>query len=165
MVLVPEIVDAVAPAPVLAAGGIASGRQIAAALALGADGVWMGSVWLTTAESDFAPEVVARYLAATSSDTVRSRCFSGKPARMLRSPWTQAWEAADSPGTLPLPLQGVLTGEALVRIHRARKAELMFAPVGQIVGRLDQVRRVRDVVREMVEEYVDTVERLGGGLG
>ena len=88
MVLVPEVVDAVAPAPVLAAGGIGTGRQIAAALALGAQGVWLGSLWLTTAESDSSPAVLEAYLEATSADTVRSRCYTGKPARMLRNAWT-----------------------------------------------------------------------------
>lgn len=164
MVLVPEVVEAVAPAPVLAAGGIASGSQIAAALALGAHGVWTGSVWLTTAESDTRPEVMDRYLSATSSDTVRSRVLSGKPARMLRSPWTEAWEQPDSPGTLPMPLQGLLVGGANTRIARAGRADLMNAPVGQVVGHLDQVRSARDVVYQMVEEYVDAVERLAKQL-
>ncbi|MBP1686948.1 MAG: 2-nitropropane dioxygenase [Deltaproteobacteria bacterium] len=165
MVLVPEVVDAVAgKAQVLAAGGIARGRQIAAALALGADGVWTGSVWLTTAESDATPEVMNSYLHATSSDTVRTRSFSGKPARMLRTPWTQAWEAEDSPGTLPMPLQNILIAPAMSRFFHAHKAHLMFAPVGQVVGQLRQVRRVRDVIHEMVEEYVATVGRLDEGL-
>ncbi len=165
MVLVPEVVDVVGQRGyVLAAGGIASGRQMAAALALGAHGVWTGSVWLTTAESDTAPEVMQSYLNATSSDTVRSRSFSGKPARMLRTPWTEAWEAPDSPGTLPLPLQNVLIAPALNRFFHAHKAHLMFAPVGQVVGSLKQVRRVRDVIQEMVEEYVATIERLDAGM-
>jgi len=165
MVLVPEVVDAVGTkAQVLAAGGIASGRQIAAALALGADGVWTGSVWLTTAESDASPEVMNSYLKATSSDTVRTRWFSGKPARMLRTAWTDAWEAQDSPGTLPMPLQNILVAPALSRFFHAHQEHLIFAPVGQVVGRLTQVRRVRDVIQEMVDEYLATVERLGAGL-
>ena len=98
MVLVPEVVDAVAPVPVLAAGGIGSGRQIAAALALGAQGVWLGSLWLTTAESNSSPAVLQAYLEATSADTVRSRCYTGKPARMLRNAWTDAWADPDGPG-------------------------------------------------------------------
>jgi NAD(P)H-dependent flavin oxidoreductase YrpB (nitropropane dioxygenase family) len=165
MVLVPEVVDAVgSKAHVLAAGGIASGRQIAAAIALGADGVWTGSVWLTTAESDAPPEVMNSYLQATSSDTVRTRSFSGKPARMLRTPWTDAWEAPDSPGTLAMPLQNILIAPAMSRFFHAHKEHLMFAPVGQVVGRLNQVRRVRDVIHEMVDEYVATVGRLDAGL-
>ena len=98
MVLVPEVVDAVAPTPVLAAGGIARGRQIAAALALGAEGVWCGSVWLTTEEAETPPVVKDKFLAASSSDTVRSRSMTGKPARMLRTAWTDEWDRPDTSG-------------------------------------------------------------------
>src|SRR5262245_45611409 len=108
MVLVPEVVDAVGPdVPVLAAGGIATGRQMAAALALGAQGAWTGSMWLTVAEANTGPLVLENLLAATSRDTVRSRAYTGKPARQLRSAWTEAWDSPDSPGTLPMPLQGI----------------------------------------------------------
>ena len=160
MVLVPEVVDAVAPAPVLAAGGIGSGRQIAASLALGAQGVWLGSLWLTTAESSASPAVLQAYLEATSADTVRSRCYTGKPARMLRTPWTDAWEAADSPGTLPMPLQNILIAPANQAYYRAGRVDEFFVPVGQIVGSMNQVRPVRDVMFDMVNEYLDTMERL-----
>jgi len=164
MVLVPEVVDAVAPVPVLAAGGIGSGRQIAAALSLGAEGVWLGSLWLTTAESNSGPAVLAAYLEATSSDTVRSRCYTGKPARMLRNAWTDAWADPAGPGPLGMPLQNILTAEANARIARSGRKELAFAPVGQIVGRMNQVRPVRDVIYQLVEEYIETVERLDAGV-
>jgi NAD(P)H-dependent flavin oxidoreductase YrpB (nitropropane dioxygenase family) len=164
MVLVPEVVDAVAPAPVLAAGGIGSGRQIAAALALGAQGVWLGSLWLTTAESDSSPAVLKSYLDATSTDTVRSRCYTGKPARMVRNAWTDAWADPNGPGPLGMPLQNILTSEANARIARSGRTELAFAPVGQIVGRMNEVRPVRDVMYQLVEEYIDTVERLEQGV-
>jgi NAD(P)H-dependent flavin oxidoreductase YrpB (nitropropane dioxygenase family) len=160
MVLVPEIVDAVAPAPVLAAGGIGSGRQIAAALALGAQGVWLGSLWLTTAESGSGPAVLQAYLEATSADTVRSRSYTGKPARMLRNAWTDAWADPEGPGPLGMPLQNILTAEANARIARSGRKDLAFAPVGQIVGRMNDVRPVRDVMFDLVQEYIDTVERL-----
>ena len=163
MVLVPEVVDAVAPAPVLAAGGIGSGRQIAAALALGAQGVWLGSLWLTTAESDSSPAVLGAYLDATSADTVRSRCYTGKPARMLRNAWTEAWTDENGPGALGMPLQNILTSEANARIARSGRKDLAFAPVGQIVGRMNEVRPVRDVMFQLVEEYIETVERLEQG--
>jgi len=163
MVLVPEVVDAVAPAPVLAAGGIGSGRQIAAALALGAQGVWLGSLWLTTAESDSSPAVLGAYLDATSADTVRSRCYTGKPARMLRNAWTDAWTGDEGPGPLGMPLQNILTSEANARIARSGRKDLAFAPVGQIVGRMNEVRPVRDVMYQLVEEYIETVERLEQG--
>jgi NAD(P)H-dependent flavin oxidoreductase YrpB (nitropropane dioxygenase family) len=164
MVLVPEVVDAVAPVPVLAAGGIGSGRQIAAALSLGAQGVWLGSLWLTTAESNSSPEVLERYLEATSSDTVRSRSYTGKPARMLRNAWTDAWEDPAGPGALGMPLQNILTADANARIARSHRKDLAFAPVGQIVGRMNAVRPVRDVMYQLVEEYIETVERLGSGV-
>ncbi len=163
MVLVPEVVDAVAPAPVLAAGGIGTGRQIAASLALGAQGVWLGSLWLTTAESGASPAVLEAYLDATSADTVRSRCYTGKPARMLRNTWTDAWADPAGPGPLGMPLQNILTSDANARIARSGRKDLAFAPVGQIVGRMNQVRSVRDVMYDLVEEYIDTVERLEAG--
>jgi len=170
MVLVPEIVDAVAPLPVLAAGGIARGRQMAAAMALGAQGVWTGSVWLTTQEAETHPKVKEKFLAATSSDTVRSRSITGKPARQLRSAWTDAWDGPGSPGPLPMPLQPLLVDYALHRIRRAAAAgqagavQLVNYFVGQVVGSLDGVRPARQVLHEMVEEYVDTVAGLATGL-
>jgi len=164
MVLVPEVVDAVAPAPVLAAGGIGTGRQIAAALALGAQGVWLGSLWLTTTESGANPAVLEAYLDATSADTVRSRCYTGKPARMLRNTWTDAWTDPAGPGPLGMPLQNILTSEANARIARSGRKDLQFAPVGQIVGRMNDVRSVRDVIYQLVEEYIETVDRLEEGV-
>jgi len=119
MVLVPQVVDAVAPTPVLAAGGIANGRQVAASMALGAQGVWCGSVWLTTEEAETAPVIKEKYLAATSKDTVRSRSITGKPARMLKTKWTEEWERPDGPGPLGMPLQPLLVSEAQARINRA----------------------------------------------
>jgi NAD(P)H-dependent flavin oxidoreductase YrpB (nitropropane dioxygenase family) len=165
MVLVPQVVDAVAPLPVLAAGGIGSGRQMAASLMLGAQGVWCGSIWLTTQESDLSASVVERLIAARSEDTVRSRCLSGKPARQLVTPYTKAWESPDCPGYLPMPLQGLLVAEAEHRIrrHAASNAPgsgtLLGSPVGQVVGQMRQVRSAARVVYDMVEECVSAFER------
>ena len=167
MVLVPQVVDAVAPVPVLAAGGIASGRQMAAAMALGAEGVWCGSVWLTTEEAETAPAVKRKMLAATSLDTVRSRSRTGKPARQLRSAWTEEWDSgAESPGPLGMPLQMLVAENAMARIGAAAErgepgaVELANYFVGQVVGQLDRVRPAREVVYEMVSEFADAVERL-----
>jgi NAD(P)H-dependent flavin oxidoreductase YrpB (nitropropane dioxygenase family) len=146
---------------VLAAGGIAQGSQIAGALAMGAEGVWTGSIWLTVAEADTDPRVVPKLLAASSRDTVRSRALTGKPARQLRTEWTDAWESTDSPGPLPMPLQYMLVSEAHRRISRAGRTELMGMPVGQIVGSMTDVRPVREVIYQLVEEYAAAVERLG----
>ncbi len=168
MVLVPEVVDAVR-APVLAAGGIGRGRQIAASLALGAEGVWCGSVWLTTQEAETSDVIKDKFLAAPSSGTVRSRSLTGKPARMIRTDWTDAWESAESPGPLGMPLQSLLVAEAQTRIARvaakdegARRLATYF--VGQIVGSMDTVQPAARVVLDMVEEFIDAVQRLDGLL-
>lgn len=166
MVLIPQVVDAVAPIPVLAAGGIADGRQVAAAMALGAEGVWCGSVWLTTNEAETSPTIREKFLAAASSDTLRSRSLTGKPARMLRSAWTDAWEEPEAPQPLPMPLQSALIGEAQRRIHRvahqegsgARQLATYF--VGQVVGQMNTPMPARRVVAEMIEDFVTAMERL-----
>ncbi|WP_247454303.1 nitronate monooxygenase [Bradyrhizobium sp. 174] len=163
MVLIPEVVDAVAPVPVLAAGGIATGRQFAAALALGAQGVWTGSVWLTTEEAETHPVVKEKLLRATSSDTVRTRSETGKPVRQLRSAWNDEWDGPNSPGPLPSPLQWLLYVEAYERIERAANTskgarELMTYPVGQVVGALTQIKPVRQVVFDMVDEYLTVAQ-------
>ncbi|MFN0092404.1 MAG: nitronate monooxygenase [Acidimicrobiales bacterium] len=166
MVLVPEVVDAVAPTPVLAAGGIGRGRQMAAALALGAEGVWCGSVWLTTEEAETHPTVKQKFLKATSSDTVRSRSITGKPARQLRSAWTDEWERPDSPAPLGMPHQIVLTAEARARIDRAAHRpgsgaeQLANYFVGQIVGEMNQVKPARQVVFDMIDEFIDAAAAL-----
>ena len=143
-----------------AAGGIADGRQMAAAMALGAQGVWTGSVWLLTQEADMYPEVTANLLAATSSDAIRSRVMTGKPARQLRTKWTEAWEQPGAPAPLPMPLQGLLYGEAATRFSRVHSKDFAGHPVGQIVGSIDQVKPARQVVLDMVEQWISTVERL-----
>ncbi|MEV0582003.1 nitronate monooxygenase family protein [Nonomuraea sp. NPDC050310] len=159
MVLIPQVVDAV-DVPVLAAGGIGNGRQMAAGMALGAEGVWTGSIWLTVEEADTPEMARRRILEATSRDTVRSRSWTGKPARLLKNEWTDAWESAGSPGTLPMPLQFMLVADALRRIGRSDAAELATFPAGQVIGQMNQVRSAKDVIFEMVSEYVETMERL-----
>ena len=168
MVLIPEIVDAVGgpgggSPPVLAAGGIGCGRQIAAALALGAAGVWMGSAWLLTqeyAQLTGAPAVTAALLAATSSDTVRSRIYSGKPARLLKNRWTDAWEQPGAPAPLPMPLQNLLVSEAHQRLMRSGQPDVVPMPAGQIVGRMTEVRPVAEVMATLVAETDETLRRL-----
>jgi NAD(P)H-dependent flavin oxidoreductase YrpB (nitropropane dioxygenase family) len=160
MVLIPDVVDAISPVPVLAAGGIGTGRQMAAAMALGAQGVWTGSIWLTVAESDMSPDMQQRLLAATSTDTVRSRAYSGKPARQLRTAWTEAWDSPESPGTLPMPLQFILNSYATRRAQRAGAHELIGMPVGQIVSRMNQVRTAKQVVYDLVEGYLEASDRI-----
>ncbi|WP_064439420.1 NAD(P)H-dependent flavin oxidoreductase [Hoyosella altamirensis] len=165
MVLLPEVVDIVGQdVPVLAAGGVGSGRQIAAALALGASGVWMGSYWLTTTEylesMNNSGTMQEALVAATSSDTVRSRIYSGKPARLLKTRWTDAWQQPGAPKPLPMPLQNLLVSEAHQRIAASHDPTVVAMPVGQIVGRMNAVRPVADLMSELVSEYGDAVDRL-----
>jgi len=170
MVLIPEVVDAVAPVPVLAAGGIGRGRQMAASLALGAAGVWCGSVWLTTEEAETHPVVKQKMLDAATTDTLRSRSITGKPARMLRSAWTDEWDRADTPDPLGMPFQPMLTDQALLRINRAAHHEGSGAEqlatyfVGQIVGSMNKSRGTGQVVMDMIEEFIEAAEGLAGQL-
>ncbi|MEV7815091.1 nitronate monooxygenase [Streptomyces flaveolus] len=169
MVLTPEVVEAVDPLPVLAAGGIGSGPQVAAALALGAQGVWLGSIWLTTTEADLhSPALTCKLLAAGSGDTVRSRALTGKPARQLRTAWTDAWDDPAGPGTLPMPLQGLLVADAVSRIQKYEVEPLLGTPVGQIVGRMTAERSVQAVFDHLTrgfEKAVDRVNRIAGRSG
>jgi NAD(P)H-dependent flavin oxidoreductase YrpB (nitropropane dioxygenase family) len=152
---------------VLAAGGIVTGRQMAAMMALGAAGAWTGSVWLMTSESEASPLLQEKFAAATSRDTVRSKSRTGKYTRQLRSAWTDAWTGPDSPGPLPMPLQLFLSEPALRRAeHEAsrgnRKAEdLVTYYIGQGVGLLDQVKTSRAVVREFMEDFAAAVAEMG----
>lgn len=166
IVLWPQIIDAVAPTPVLAAGGIGTGRQVAAAMAMGAAGVWTGSLWLGVAEAAAEAEEKACYFAASSEDTVRSPSWTGKPCRMLRTEWTEAWAAPGNPAPLGMPLQGLVTADAIRRTHRyiatADTRKVAFMPVGQVVGQINGVESSRAVIQRLMQEYVDAVDRLTG---
>jgi NAD(P)H-dependent flavin oxidoreductase YrpB (nitropropane dioxygenase family) len=172
LVLVPEVLELVAGrVPVLAAGGIVTGGQMAAMMALGAAGAWTGSVWLTTEEAETAPATKEKMLRATASDTVRSRGRTGKPARQLRSDWTDAWEAADGPEPLPMPLQSIISEPALRRVDLAAASgnkgavELATYFVGQGVGLMRSVRPAARVVQEFMEDFALAAERLQSHLG
>jgi NAD(P)H-dependent flavin oxidoreductase YrpB (nitropropane dioxygenase family) len=149
------------PLPVLAAGGIGTGEQVAAGLALGAQGVWLGSVWLTTTEAELpSPALMAKLLAAGSGDTVRSRALTGKPARQLRTEWTDAWEDPAGPGPLPMPLQGLLVADAVSRIQRYEIGPLLGTPVGQIVGQMNERRSVQAVFDDLTRGFERALDRL-----
>ena len=165
MVLWPEVVDAVAPMPVLAAGGIGRGRQMAAAFALGAKGVWCGSIWHGTRESDLTEEMKQLLFKAKADDAVQTRSKTGKPGRMLRSKYTEAWLKPGAPPTLPMPWQSVLNAEARLRIDRARALDYMTCPVGQIVGIINNESSVRQRIQDMLEEFVNTVDALPAETG
>jgi NAD(P)H-dependent flavin oxidoreductase YrpB (nitropropane dioxygenase family) len=170
MVLVPEVVRAVkryGSPPVLAAGGIMTGRQMAAGMAMGAAGAWTGSVWLATSESECSPVLREKFIAATSRDTIRSKGRTGKYSRQLRSAWTSAWESVGSPDPLPMPLQSLLSEPALqLALREAEKGnegarELVTYFVGQGVGLIDSVKSCRQVVQEFMEEFVEAASELG----
>ncbi|WP_244928343.1 nitronate monooxygenase family protein [Nocardioides sp. W7] len=165
MVLQPDIVDAVGPdVPVLGAGGIGSGRQVAASLALGAQGVWTGSIWLGTEEyrnlSANHSAWETAFTRATSSDTVRTRIYTGKPARLLKTKWVEAWAEEGAPEPLPMPLQNLLVAEAHNRITAANDPDVISMPIGQIVGRMNDVKPVAEVMAELVSGFEDSVARL-----
>ena len=176
MVLLPEVLDALKPYAdnglhILAAGGIVTGRQMAACMAMGAAGVWTGSVWLTTAEAETLPVVKEKMLAANSRQTVRSRSRTGKYTRQLKSAWTDAWTAEEAPEPLPMPLQGVLAGAAFRKINQLAQSnhagakQLVNYYVGQGVGLMNETVSARTVVYEFMEDFADAAERLAGALG
>lgn len=174
MVLIPEVCRALRKhdmdVPVLAAGGIATGEQMAAAMAMGAEGAWCGSVWLTTVEAETTPTVKAKMLQATASDTVRAKSRTGKPSRQLRSGWTDAWEGSAAPAPLPMPLQGLVSEPALKKVDAAAAAGHAGAEalatywVGQAVGLMNEERSVSDVMMEFKTEYLEAFQRIEGFL-
>ncbi len=166
IILWPDVIDAAGDTPVLAAGGIGSGRQMAAAMSMGAQGVWTGSIWLSVSEAECPPAQRQSYFDASCHDTIRSRSYTGKTCRMLKNDWTEAWGSADTPDPLGMPMQFMVTADAVSRVHRyADKAQsVAFNPVGQIVGRMNDTRPARRVIQEMVEEYVDSFERMQASM-
>ena len=168
IVLWPQIVDAVDGLPVLAAGGIGSGRQMAAAMSTGVQGVWCGSLWLAVEEAAAQPAEKESYLNATSEDTIRSKAWTGKPARMLKNKWTEAWENPDNPDPLPMPLQGMITFDAMRRTSMyagsGSTQEVSFNAAGQVIGQVKQVESVKDVIFRMINEYLDSIDRLNNLL-
>lgn len=165
MVLWPRIVDAVAPLPVLGGGGVGRGRQVAAALALGCEGVWCGSIWLKTIQSEVTADIKAKLFEAGAEDAVLTRSVTGKPCRTLRCSFTDAWDQPDAPPTLPAPLQAVLWwGQGRTRVERARVKDFLTYPVGQLVGDMTEETSVRQVVYDMMEELLDARARLGAML-
>lgn len=168
LVLVPEVLEEIKDSGmvVLAAGGIVTGRQMAACMAMGADGVWTGSVWLTTAEAETLPVVKEKMISANSRQTVRSRSRTGKYTRQLRSAWTDAWQAEDCPDPLPMPLQGVVAGAAFRKIDRLAQSnhqgaiQLANYFVGQGVGLMNESTSVRNVVYEFMTDFAEASERL-----
>ncbi|MCZ6709734.1 MAG: nitronate monooxygenase family protein [Gammaproteobacteria bacterium] len=174
LVLVPEVINELKDyddVSVLAAGGIVTGGQMAACMAMGADGVWTGSVWLTTAEAETLPVVKEKMLAASSRQTVRSKSRTGKYTRQLRSAWTDAWQSEDAPEPLPMPLQGVVANAAFRKINKLAQTDhpgakqLVNYFVGQGVGLMNETLSVRAVVYQFMEDFAAAHERLNNVIG
>ena len=173
MVVVPDVIDAMKSREdifVLAAGGIATGRQMAACMAMGAAGVWCGSVWLTAPEAETTPTVRKKMLEAGPRHTVRSRSRTGKPTRQLQSAWTDAWSSVDALEPLEMPLQGVLSRPAMDKIDKIAETghegatALATYYVGQAVGLMNEEKSVKSIVYEFKEDYAEAVERLSNTI-
>ena len=160
MVLWPEVVDAVAPIPVLGAGGVGCGRQVAAAFALGAQGVWCGTIWLGGVESELSPRMRERFIKARSQDAIQRKYDTGKPLRGLKSKWTDAWDAPDAPQPLPLASQKLLVAPALKRLQQSDAVDYMGYMAGQIVGRIQSVQTIAEIMQAMVAEFRATLNGL-----
>ena len=169
MVLVPEVVQALQgfeDVSILAAGGIATGRQMAAAMAMGADGVWTGSVWLTTEEADTSPSIKNKLLTTGSNQTVRTRSRTGKFSRQIKSPWTEAWEQEGAPEPLQMPLQSLVSEPALAKISKlaesgdSKAQSLNTYWVGQGVGLMSQSSSAKQVVYDFMSDFLDASDRL-----
>lgn len=160
LVLVPQVVKAAQGVPVLAAGGIGTGRHITASLALGAAGVWMGSAWLVSVESELSDPLKQKLVAAKSADTIRSRSLSGRMARQLRTPWVDAWEEDDALSPLPAPLQGVLVKDAQAGMMKRGQEGVIGTPVGQAVGEMNAIRSVGEIVLDLMTDSMEAADRV-----
>ncbi|HWO93642.1 MAG TPA: nitronate monooxygenase family protein [Dehalococcoidia bacterium] len=160
--LVPQVAAIAGDTPVILAGGVGTGKHLAAALCLGAQGVWTGTIWLTARESDTDMIVKEKILAATEEDTLRSRCMTGKPVRQLKTQWTEEWESPGAPSPLPMPLQGILTGDLMLAIGQYKIEPLMGSPAGQVVGTIHEMKPARDIVFDIIEEARDVLDGLAG---
>ncbi|HEV7662409.1 MAG TPA: nitronate monooxygenase, partial [Chloroflexota bacterium] len=157
--LVPQVVDAVSPTPVVLAGGVGDGRAVAAALALGAQAVWVGTAFLATPEANILPEHRQHVVDASDEDTRVTRLYSGKTARALHNPLVEAWEQSGLP-PLPMGLQGQISGRLLAAARAAGRNDLAMQLGGQIAGSITAIRPAHIVLEEMVREAVDVLTAL-----
>jgi len=159
MAVVPQVVDAVAPTPVLAAGGIGDGRGLAAALCLGAVGVWVGTAFLVSKEADWDDILKQRILDASEEDTRVTRIYSGKTMRNIKNPLIEAWEEAGVP-TLAFPFQAAVIRDVTFAAEKAGRKELGMNPAGQISGMFHEQRSAREILHQMVEQAAEIIQRL-----
>lgn len=160
--LVPQVVAIAGDTPVLCGGGVGTGAHLAAALCLGAAGVWTGTIWLAVRESDTDMIVKEKIIAATEEDTTRSRSLTGKPARLLKTALTDEWEQPGALSPLPMPLQGVLTADLMISVHQNNYEPFMGSPAGQVIGTIHEMKPSREVIFDMVADARDILEGLMG---
>jgi NAD(P)H-dependent flavin oxidoreductase YrpB (nitropropane dioxygenase family) len=158
MALVPAVIDAVHPLPVLAAGGIGDGRGLAAALAMGCVGVWVGTRFLATNEAG-APQVIKENIVqAVDEDTRVSTMFTGKTLRSLYSKFHAAWEESGLEA-LPFPLQVLISSALLSSFLAANKEEYIGGFAGQVSGIIREIKPAGQVLEDMVEEAADILTK------
>jgi nitronate monooxygenase len=154
MALVPAAIDAAYPVPVLAAGGIGDGRGLAAALAMGCVGVWVGTRFLATNEAG-APDIIKQHIVeASDEDTRVSTMFTGKTLRSLLSQFHIAWDESGL-NALPFPLQVLVSSALLSSFIKANKDEYIGGFAGQISGIIKEIKPAGQVLDDMVEEAVE----------
>ena len=163
--IVPEVVSIAGDTPVIAAGGVTTGRHLAAALCLGAAGVWTGTLWLASRESDVDMIVKEKILAATAEDTSYSSCISGMTMRTLKCPWTEEWSRPEAPRPLSAPYQMLLSADYIQGANDHRRADLMTEAAGQGVGFVTTMKPARQIVFDLVDEALTAIEELTGELG
>ena len=158
--LVPQVLDIAGDTPVMCAGGVGTGRHLAAALAMGAAGTWSGTLWLASRESDADIMVKEKILAATEEDTMRSKAWSGKPQRGLKVDWNMAWDEPGAPKPLPTPLQGRIAGPAQGALRQKHESNLAYSPAGQVVGAIHEMKSCRDIIYDIAEQARDLLDNV-----
>lgn len=158
--LVPQITSMAGEVPVLAAGGVATGQHIVAALAMGAVGVWVGTAWLVTKEAHTPGKLMPKLLAANSDDTVITRAKSGKTNRQLRTAYTDEWAAPDAPDPLKMPYQDILVGDLLGAIDRYEVEPLLGSGLGQGIAWFKEETTVAEVMERFVDEAARSLAAL-----
>ena len=148
--LLPQVIAAAAGRPVLAAGGIATGEQVLGTIAMGAQGAWLGTLWMAARENHTPPSLLQRLVASTSEDTVITRAHSGKPCRVVRSDWIDAWQQPGAPEPLNMPLQQVLTGDVFAAMHEHDDARLIYEAAGQSVFGIQYETTIADQMATLV---------------
>ncbi|MHB8894273.1 MAG: NAD(P)H-dependent flavin oxidoreductase [Candidatus Geothermincolia bacterium] len=158
MALVPAAIDAAYPVPVLAAGGIADGRGLAAALAMGCIGVWVGTRFLATDEGGAQAVIKENIVKATDEDTVVSTMFTGKTLRAIRSEFHTSWEASGLQ-SLPFPLQIFISSALFGAFVEANKVDYIGGFAGQAAGIIHEIKPAGEVLADMVEETADILTK------